>query len=915
MRQGWLNLDDRQRTIYGAVKAFLNGRLEERETVEWALGLENHDTTKRLALIDLINSRFERSINEPWRSAWLLIEESLNNPHIEHCASTDAYDIQHRLRTGDRSGALVTAIAELVTPRLELKRLSGIHLYFREPPTRPKKINDLFSAGLTSGNLIDPTLLDLESLKDHSFLLSLANALDATVNKGIDIARRIGWDGQYQYWKVGKLYRVYYVPSTKRDAGDHEPDEFNQGIAPSVKLLHAVVTRLGDIDIDSAIGFVRRWKVTNSVFHLRLWAALSRGQKITPADEVGAILLELDDQQFWKLDYYPEIAELRALRFSEFDLQEQRAITTRIRKRPPRSLWPRKADGDHVKNARLYSAARELRRIEVAGAVLPQSDKSWLEARADEFPKLGQMLRIDADFLKAQKARIVPRNPDSRYDSLAGEQRLKALESALSSTRGRWDDDAAERARGWIMQPENHIGILTDLESTTDSGANFTRTWNQFGSSHLPGTTQGKEATQPESPVEAARVLKLLVRLPETSAAKAIDGLTRWLCCWKNQVVDLPHGLTVWFKLWPIAVEATNAIQPIEKEIDLNTLLDSRDDHTPRDPDPLDTTPVGNLIDVFLVACPHITGDDHPFEVDGAPRIMRDAIVSATGRSKLIVRYQLIEQLPYFLNADRDWTQVHLIEPLNNDDQEAETLWSAIARRTHFTKVLKIIGHSMAERAMDRRLDRQTRKSFVFSLVVESLHAYIDKRDPTVPRHRITQMLRSVEDEIRVFAAEAIQRFVRDVSASDDDQPAPLSAGQLFRTSAAPFLKEVWPQERSIVTPGISRALADLPTTAQEAFVEAVNAIERFLVPFDCWSMIEYGLSGEKDGEAILARIDNKEMATAFLRLLDSTIGTSEGAVVPIDLPDALDQLRKVAPKLVETQEFRRLAAAARRYR
>jgi hypothetical protein len=115
------------------------------------------------------------------------------------------------------------------------------------------------------------------------------------------------------------------------------------------------------------------------------------------------------------------------------------------------------------------------------------------------------------------------------------------------------------------------------------------------------------------------------------------------------------------------------------------------------------------------------------------------------------------------------------------------------------------------------------------------------------------------------------------------------------------------------VTPGVSRALADLPITTREAFAEAVDTIERFLVPFECWSMIEYGLYGEEDGEPKLSSIDNPTKADAFLRLLDLTIGTAEGSVIPYDLPDALDQVRRIAPNLSENQVFRRLATAARR--
>jgi hypothetical protein len=104
-----------------------------------------------------------------------------------------------------------------------------------------------------------------------------------------------------------------------------------------------------------------------------------------------------------------------------------------------------------------------------------------------------------------------------------------------------------------------------------------------------------------------------------------------------------------------------------------------------------------------------------------------------------------------------------------------------------------------------------------------------------------------------------------------------------------------------------------LPAASGNAFVEAVDAVARFLVPFECWSMIDFGLYGEDGDEQKLAMINDEAKARAFLRLLNLTVGASEGAVVPYDLPNALDQISATSPSLTDSPEYRRLAAAARR--
>jgi len=832
------------------------------------------------------------------------MEESWNSsPLVDDRSSTKVYHVQQRIRAGERSELIVSEIVELVRPRIKVEPFSDLHLSYRKVPKQPKKVEDLFSTALTSGKVIDPDVLKIEQINDLSFLVSLILALDSAVFNGLDIAERIEWDIERHLWQ---LHRVYYVRAHER-AGVHEPDDFHRGIAPAVKLLHTVVARLIAVDISRAAGIVSQWKFTNSPIYIRLWAALSRDPRITAASEVGAMLLSLDDRRFWNLNSYPEIAELRAKRFSEFSTHEKAQLITRIRKGPPRSNWPGKADPIRVRKARLYRAIMELRRIEVAGGTLPQRDKIWMNARITEFSELVQMNRLDEGFIDGPEVRWVSPKPDSRFDLLSGEERLKALENNLSSSRGGGVDDLGTRAASWINNPGNATQVLADLESLNDGGAAFPRVLERFGWAHSPVKEQN-ETAQRDLNAEAVGVLSLIIKLPEATIRQAVNGISHWFSAWEKEV-SLQEGSTAWLKLWPIALESTNVEQDPDEGVYINTIAQSND--TAREVDTLNN-PVGKLVGFFLAACPSLKENKSPFDSHDNLRIMRDKIVNATGRSQLIARLRLIEWLPYFLQADEEWTQRNLIKPLLDDDESSLALWRAVARRTRFADILKIIGTPMAERATDSRLDRETRKSLTFSLVVECLYAFYEKREPVIPFARIQQMIRLLDDETRAYAAEAINHFVQEISAPNEDRTSPMPE-ELFRSAASPFLHKVWPQERSLTTPGVSQALANLPAIAQGAFAEAEQVVERFLVPFECWSMIDYGLYGEEDRDPNVSIIDNYEKAEALLRLLDLTIGTSEGAVIPHDLADALEQVRKVASSLAENRKFRRLATLARR--
>ena len=760
---------------------------------------------------------------------------------------------------------------------------------------------------MTSGEIVDPASLGLQELTEGEFLVSLANALDAAIIRGQDIAWRIGWRGLYLF-----LNRVYYVSESDRDEEMDEPDEFSREIAPSVKLLHAVVARLVDIDYSAALGFISRWKRTDSPIHLRLWTAMSCCSRIMPATEVGNFLLRLNYRVFWDVQYHPEITELRARRFSELDDATQRAIIRRIRRGPSRRLWPENAEADRIEEGRLYWIVRELKRIEVARATLPPRDKIWLESNIGRFPKLAEMNRIDEGFLESPEGQIVPPNPDRSLDSLEGIDRLRALEQALSAPHRGWDDDPAGRASDWMKEKDNCVRILEDIEATSDSGADFPKVWEKFGLVHSPSENQGQETHARDLSSETGRVLVLLATLPNETLSEAIGGISHWLSCWEKYIVAMPNWSAIWLRAWPLAVEATNTIQPSNENPDLNAL---------EQPEPNQSlnfyglnTSVGKLVRVFLAACPDLEENPQPFDGPSGLRRMRNEVINASGYSELIAKQLMIEPLEYFLRADQKWTEKHLIDPLHANGAESLILWRCIGLRRRFTKVLRIIGNDMVDRATDRQLDRETRRSLAFSLVIESLHALREGRDSAVEQDRIQQMIRLLDGEVRAYCAEAITRFISDLSKQSDQVSDPLSPEHLFQSAAKPFLQQVWPQERSLASPGVSESLSRLPAIARGEFAEAVNTIERFLLPFECWSILDYDLySGDSDRTPKLSMIDDEAKAEALLRLLDRTIGKEENAVIPHDLGDALEQVRKVAPNLVRTPKYRRLETAARR--
>lgn len=899
----WLELEPREQDAFWSAVEFLKGRLSKPNTVEWGLDKATHSKILRVAVIHSLNGDEGQKLLEPWKSSWRLIEEFWREPAPEGRHDIGEHLAKSRLNAGELSGSIVQDIVDLVAPRLHLESHSR---YFSDTKRRKaKQANDLFSIRLASGRAVDLNTIKLSEIASQPFMYSFSTSLVAAVTRGLDIAMRTGWDGGVESWRLGQLNRVYTATVVIEGGRNTEPDEFHEGIAPSVKLLYASLERLLDLDASSAREIANRWCNSVSPVFVRLWAALARSPRFASPDEVADFLLNLNDAMFWGVQYFPEIAEVRARRFRDLSEFDQVAISDRIKAMPPRSVWPHMPPGETFRKEQLLSAVQELSRIEAADGKLNPGIKKWLEVKRSSVKAHYSSTGVESGFPVAHEVQRVETNPDTQFDLLDGERRLDALASALVAPRINWDSDPAERAAAWLRQPDSVERILRDLESSKDPRRGSAQLWERLGWAHSPQSVGGER----DLTGEAERVLILLEALPDDILERAIDGIAHWLSSWERQVLASKRGRTAWSRIWPFAVKATNSRRSANGQSDLSTTGSQMGGAAPLNLDTLNT-PAGKLVGVFLSGCPRLKKGSRPFASGTFLRAMRDLIMDATGRSKLIGLYRCIEALGYFLNADRQWATKALVPTLLRQDIEARILWRAVARRFQFVDVVKVLGKEMLRRSVDFDIDRESRQMFAMDLVIECLQSSLELRKPVVEGGAVQQMLRSVEDEVRANVAGVLTRFVNDVTNAKNPTH---SARDVFVGAVAPFLMVIWPQEYSLATPGVSKAFAVLPAASKEAFAIAVDAVSPFLVPFDAWSMIDYGLYGESEGKQKILIVDDAVKARAFLLLLDKTISPEERGVVPHELSVALAHIQALSPELNGLSSFRRLAALARR--
>ena len=82
-----------------------------------------------------------------------------------------------------------------------------------------------------------------------------------------------------------------------------------------------------------------------------------------------------------------------------------------------------------------------------------------------------------------------------------------------------------------MRQADNSAALISDLEASENSGANFPRVWERFGWAHSPASA-GESEPRETLAEEATRVLALLDKLAEATIHAAIEDISQWMFSW-----------------------------------------------------------------------------------------------------------------------------------------------------------------------------------------------------------------------------------------------------------------------------------------------------------------------------------------------------------------------------------------------
>ena len=878
-------LSDTGNRVRQTTWAFADGRLEDAALLEWAAALTAEHEAERSSLRDLFDQRV-KGIADPFALAWRCVFEYWQRPDAE--SNHEKYLFRRELKQGGTQREVIQLIVEAVRPSLKIETSTRYQaLSGEKPPRQPKLLRHLIWASISSGNRLMPKDIGLDQISDRNFLFELAMALNGALLSGLNLGRMIGSISESMDITNWQVQRVYYVPAAQFPDGGGEPDRHRDGFAPVTKLMFAVTEKLASIDAAAARRIVSSWDTSEWKLYRRLWAAAARDPGLISPDQVSAFLETVDDVEFWRPGTFPEIAEVRAVRWGEFSAASGARLERRLLRGEPLKLVPKSVDKADRVGFRQHRIRIELQRIQAAGGQLSAKAIGWLN---DAIQQVEEAPAVNLTFGFSEGVRMLrsERSSETAFDGVPSPKLLDELASMIGN--GGWDDRMQQASEFIARNPSDILALLERAPDTVVSA----KVWQAFGYGFRPSDlNKGPEAASPEDiekiPI-ATRACKAIANLGPLVLKGAIDGLASFSNSWDKLLQGADDFLVAWLTLWPIAVTATN------ESADVTQPLGDR----------AHILPVGQLL-FALSGWPAVRVGDGAFAASPWPKIL-SAIAEATGEARLDAQYILIRDIGYYYIADPAWTTANLIEPLKKareTDGGTFELWGAFGSgNLPGPEVMSELAEPLVAAAISSELPAQVRGDLAERVILSVLFSARDQQAPPVSINLAQQMLRMGGDIVRREAIRAMHEFLRNGEEAD--------IARRFGSVASVF-QEVWPKELTLSSRHVSEGLAELPAAAGPYYAEAAQLVLPYLTPFDCWSLFDYGVLDSNAVDDKFSVIDSHPKASAFLAILDKTIGSEENAIIPSGLEGALLHITKVAPKLEKDIRIQRLLTLSRR--
>lgn len=723
-------------------------------------------------IVDMIRA-WQRQDPDRWpddiRRGWRLLIASWSDHRIEPDAAY--YDLSQRVARDGWSEARVRDYADLFRPQLKVERKFGLR--------HPLSWTDLdWPNPLLSFDVDYPHPYELLAIPDEHLAYAVSR-----FRENLDLARSLEAE-------ISGHDHVY-MQSTRPDDGGAPIAYDSYGVTGPIALFQQLMSRFVEVAPEAARPEIARWPAQdNYIFgRLRIWAA---GLQITPPNEAADMLLGFPDDIFWGSEHQRDLLFAIRDRWNDFSEADRARIEERLR--TTSFPWSDSTQGGKAR-AEAHHRLDRLHWLKSQGVAFSfdvNAEKTALRRAAEGWSERSGQQAADSN---APEVRSVDTdaNPSELEHGPIGD----LLERARLAGQSDFFDFVEHRPFTGLSEtkPARALAALGQSARKGDVPVSF---WSAFLHS---------EKRKTDRPRLVRAIAARLVTLSPEALSSIAYPVTQWLQGLEERVYgELSPLLDC---MWVPLVEALRLREENRKhQVDSSWANDALN------------APVGKLAQL-LMRDPATKGLElgQGFPADWTGK--QEQLLALPGDMRRHALVMLGFQVNWIYAIAPQWAEQHLLTVVGEDDDDGDALWDGVlwAARAPSRALYELLKPGLLARAMSptrRRAEANVIGGFLLAGWGGDPDA--DPPEQLVTSRELREILVESDDDLRGQILWHIEHWSADPQGK-------------WRVRLIPFLKEVWPNHRSVRTPETSTRLVDLALASGDLFPQVVEAILSRLVP------------------------------------------------------------------------------------
>jgi hypothetical protein len=729
--------------------------------------------------------RPQKNVKRVMRQAWRYLFHAWK--HNQGDARHQWFDLQRVVKRDGWSNEMVWRFAAIVRPRLKVEP------DYRGRPKPNECLDDVGVTDMLSLSVEYPHVADTVDIPDG--WLALAVRL---LRGNLEYALHLETE-------LGRRYELNHIsPIIPDDEVSGDCYERAHGLSGSVLSFSSLFDRLAKFSMMAAKNEMLAWPADDGTVFARLRIAASRNRELVSPEAFGEIIMGLSDEAFWSSRHQRDLLLVLAKRWSGLSEETRKRIEIRLIQ--GRKKWDGEDDAEYEEH-KAWSSLNRVHWLAKRGCAFTfdlAAETAKLQSRATEWkPEYANSAA------ESMEGRVGAVRTDKEHSALLNEP----VGSILSKAR-----ELSGRTQDFLVEADPFAGLVETrpvrafraLTHAAKRGEYPEWAWKTF---------LYAMARKSDRPRLSVLIAERVSRYPDHAVAAFMHPASDWLrSIGKSLSEAFPQSFD------RIVSKLLDVLRS-DRSCGRSGIVRGN-----REPDWVTeaiNAPVGRIMQALFddprVKNLKATGG---FPADWLAFL--NSLLSLDGDHRRYALVMCAHGLIWFHAIDAAWTEANILSVWDKGDElDQSAIWSGFlwAARVPDLDLYRRLKPALLEFAKKRSLSRREYGRILAGMILAGWGlTQEDTAERWVSDNEMRDVLLHADEEFRLDLLSELERWSKE---TED------GAGEKWREMLPVFLRDVWPRQRSVKTPGVSARLCELALSHADGFSEMVEIIIPLLTTTD----------------------------------------------------------------------------------